>query len=292
MAQDPRALLQKAQKAEAGAGGGFALFGGRQEKWEGAAELYSQAANAFRMSKQNKEAGQAFEKAANIQTNKLNEPDDAANTLTEAFKIYRKTDPLDAARCLDVAINHYTTKGNFRRAATHKQNLAEVYETEIGDPKKAMESYELAASWFESDNAEALANKLYLKVADLAAIEGDYYKAIEHFDKVSASSVSNNLMKWSVKDYFLKAGLCHLAVGDQVATSRALEKYRDMDPTFPSTREHQLLVDLYEAVEGGDQEAFADKLFQYDQMSKLDKWKTTLLLRIKNAIEEKGEDFS
>jgi len=27
-------------------------------------------------------------------------------------------------------------------------------------------------------------------------------------------------------------------------------------------------------------------------MSKLDKWKTTILLRIKNGIEEKGEDFS
>lgn len=99
-------------------------------------------------------------------------------------------------------------------------------------------------------------------------------------------------MKWSVKDYFLKAGLCHLASGDQVATKRALDKYADMDPTFPSQRESQLLVDLYEAVEAGDQEAFADKLFQYDQMSKLDKWKTVILLRIKNAIEEKGEDFS
>jgi len=292
MAQDPRALLQKAEKAAAGAGGGFSLFGGRQEKWEGACELYTQAANAFRMQNQNKEAGQAFEKAANIQTQKLNEPDDAANTLTEAFKVYRKTEPLDAARCLDVAINHYTSKGNFRRAATHKQNLAEIYEIEIGDQKKAIESYELAASWFENDNAEALANKLWLKVADLAAMEGDYYKAIELFEKVASTAVSNQLMKWSVKDYFLKAGLCHLAVGDQVATNRAFEKYRDMDPTFPSQREHQLLVDLYEAVEAGDQEMFADKLFQYDQMSKLDKWKTVILLKIKNSIEEKGEDFS
>jgi alpha-soluble NSF attachment protein len=99
-------------------------------------------------------------------------------------------------------------------------------------------------------------------------------------------------MKWSVKDYFLQSGMCLLAVGDMVATNRALEKYREMDPTFPSTREHQLLVDLSEAVEAGDQEAFADKLFQYDQMSKLDKWKTTILLRVKNAIEEKREDFS
>lgn len=77
-----------------------------------------------------------------------------------------------------------------------------------------------------------------------------------------------------------------------VAVSRALESYRDLDPTFASTREHQLLVDLSEAVEQGDQEAFTDKLFQYDQLSKLDKWKTELLLRIKNSIEEKGEDFS
>lgn len=138
----------------------------------------------------------------------------------------------------------------------------------------------------------SLANKLYLKVADLAAIEGDYYKAIENFERVATSSVSNNLMKWSVKDYFLKSGLCLLAVGDMVAVNRAFEKYRDMDHTFASTREHQLLVDLAEAVDLGDQEAFADKLFQYDQMSKLDKWKTTLLLRVKNAIEEKGEDFS
>lgn len=79
---------------------------------------------------------------------------------------------------------------------------------------------------------------------------------------------------------------------DIVATNRALETYRDLDPAFAGTREHALLVDLAEAVEQGDQEAFADKLFQFDQMSKLDKWKTTILLRVKNTIEERGEDFS
>ncbi|KAL8872509.1 MAG: hypothetical protein Q9198_007194 [Flavoplaca austrocitrina] len=292
MAQDPRALLQKADKAAQGAGGGFSLFGGRTEKWEGAADLYTQAANAFRMQKQGTEAGQAFERAASIQTSKLSEPDDAANSLTEAYKSYRKTSPQDAARVLSQAITHYTTKGNFRRAATNQQNLAELYEVEVGDEKAALEAYEVAAGWFEGDNAEALANKLFLKVGDLAAIAGEYQKAVEQYEKVAKSSVSNNLMKWSVKDYFLKAGICHLASGDTVATSRALESYRDLDTTFPSTREHQLLVDLAEAVEQGDQEVFAEKLFQYDQLSKLDKWKTTLLLRIKEGIEEKGEDFS
>ncbi len=102
-----------------------------------------------------KEAGLAFERCASIQTKQLNEPDDAANTLTEAYKAYRKTDPEDAARVLQQAINHYTSKGNFRRAATQQQNLAEIYEVEIADEKRAVEAYETAANWFEADHAEA-----------------------------------------------------------------------------------------------------------------------------------------
>lgn len=102
-----------------------------------------------------KEAGLAFEKAASIQTQNLSEPDDAANSLQEAFKVYRKTDPEDAARVLSSAIQHYVLKGNLRRAATQQQYLAEVYETELGDMRKALEAYEKAAEWFEGDNAEA-----------------------------------------------------------------------------------------------------------------------------------------
>lgn len=123
-------------------------------------DLYTQAANAFRLQKSGREAGQAFEKAASLQTNQLKEPDDAANTLTEAYKSYRKDEPEDAARVLEQAINHYTMKGNFRRAATHKQNLAELYEVELEDLGRAMEAYELAAGWFEQDNAEAYACSL------------------------------------------------------------------------------------------------------------------------------------
>jgi len=173
-----------------------------------------------------REAGQAFERAASIQSQQLKEPDDMANTLAEAFKVYRKDSPEDAARVLSAAIQHYTLKGNFRRAATHQQNLAEVYEVEIGDQKKALEAYETAAGWFESDNAEALANKLFLKVADLAAIEGDYSKAVQQYERVARTSINSNLMKWSVKDYFLKAGICHLASAVRVPVSvEALDQH-------------------------------------------------------------------
>ncbi|SPO05776.1 probable transport vesicle fusion protein SEC17 [Cephalotrichum gorgonifer] len=287
--------MKDAEKTLSSASGGFSFFGGREVKYQDAADLYIQAANSFKMQKQMREAGQAFEKAASIQTKNLNEPDDAANTMVDAFKAYRTVDADSASRCLDVAVQRYCVKGNFRRAATHKESLGDLYETEIGDNKKAMECYEAAAGWYEGDNALALANKLYLKVADLAALDGDYQKAIGNYEKVAKASINNNLMKYSVKDYFLKAGICHLATGDLVSSQRAISGYADMDSSFASQRENMLLNDLYNAIEAGDAEDFSDKLYMYDQISKLDKWKTTLLLRVKNNITSKatvdeGED--
>jgi alpha-soluble NSF attachment protein len=129
-------------------------------------------------------------------------------------------------------------------------------------------------------------------VADLAALAGDYYKAIELYEKVAEISLGNNLMKYSVKEYYLKAGICTLATKDIVSAKRNLEKYAEKDPIFGSQREYQLLKDLTEAVEEGNQEVFTDKLFAYDQMSKLDKWKTTILVKIKNQIEEADNEFS
>lgn len=108
---------------------------------------------------------------------------------------------------------------------------------------------------------QALANKLWLKTADLVALDGkDYYKAIELYEKVAKTSIQNNLMRWSVKEYLLKAGICQLCTGDQVGVNTALDRYRDLDPSFVQQREHQLLTDLAQAVQDGDQEAFADKV--------------------------------
>jgi hypothetical protein len=110
-------------------------------------------------------------------------------------------------------------------------------------------------------STQALANKLWLKTADLVALEGkDYYKAIGLYEKVAKSSINNNLMRWSVKEYLLKAGICQLCTGDQVGVNAALDRYRDLDPSFTQQREHQLLVDLAQALEMGDQEMYSDKV--------------------------------
>lgn len=77
---------------------------------------------------------------------------------------------------------------------------------------------------------------------------------------MAKSSVDSNLMRWSVKEYLLKAGICQLCTGDLVGINTALDRYRELDPSFTQQREHQLLVDLAQAIETGDQEAFSDKV--------------------------------
>ena len=39
------------------------------------------------------------------------------------------------------------------------------------------------------------------------------------------------------------------------------------------------------AIEAADEEQFLDKLHAFDQMSKLDKWKTAIFLKVKQGID-------
>lgn len=197
-----------------------------------------------------------------------------ANTLQDAFKAYRKTCPEDAARCLSQAIDHYVSKGNIRRAATQKQNLAQFYE-EIGDKSKARSAYEVAAQWYEDDSAPALSSKLNMKAAEFAALDNDFLDAIKRFEHVAKQAASSNLMRYSIKDYLLRAGLCHLAL-DVIGAKRALESYRELDPGFPSTDQGQLLADLLVTVEQGDGEGYTARMDRYKLTNPLDQWYTAI----------------
>lgn len=61
------------------------------------------------------------------------------------------------------------------------------------------------------------ANACLLKAAHFAAVLEDYAQALDIFESCAAQSTNNNLLKFSVKEYLLKAGLCHLAAGVRVS---------------------------------------------------------------------------
>lgn len=60
-----------------------------------------------------------------------------------------------------------------------------------------------------------------------------------HF-QLGTSAMDNTLLKYSAKDHFFKAVLCHLCI-DFLNGQLALNKYKDMQPAFADSRECKFL---------------------------------------------------
>jgi hypothetical protein len=73
---------------------------------------------------------------------------------------------------------------------------------------------------------------------------------------------------------------------DLVTTQRLLDEFARKDVTFPSTREAKFAYELMQACEEADVERYTAAVYGYDQVTKLDNWKTSVLLKVKKALEE------
>ena len=101
--------------------------------------------------------------------------------------------------------------------------------------------------------------------------------------------VDNNLLKFSCKEYYLKAGLCTLASSDHVGAKVKHERYESNAAYFRDSRESRLLIALADAMENEDVDEFTQTVKEYDAVAKLDGWMTQILLTIKKSMA--GEDL-
>ncbi|XP_003971571.1 N-ethylmaleimide-sensitive factor attachment protein, beta b [Takifugu rubripes] len=259
------------------------MFGGGHHKVEEACEMYCRAANMFKMAKNWSAAGNAFCKAARLHM-QLQNKHDCATSFIDAGNAFKKSDPNEAIKCLNASIDIYTDMGRFTIAAKHHISIAEIYESEMVDIEKAIAHYEQAADYYKGEESNSSANKCLLKVGAYCAQLEQYQKAIEIYEQVGANTMDNPLLKYSAKEYFFKASLCHFIV-DELNAKIAIEKYEEMFPAFSDSRECKLLKKLLEAHEEQNSDAFTEAVKEFDSISRLDQWHTTLLLRIKKTIQ-------
>uniref|UniRef100_A0A8C2QJ02 N-ethylmaleimide sensitive fusion protein attachment protein beta n=1 Tax=Cricetulus griseus TaxID=10029 RepID=A0A8C2QJ02_CRIGR len=256
------------------------LFGGNT-RIEEACEMYTRAANMFKMAKNWSAAGNAFCQAAKLHM-QLQSKHDSATSFVDAGNAYKKADPQEAINCLNAAIDIYTDMGRFTIAAKHHITIAEIYETELVDIEKAIAHYEQSADYYKGEESNSSANKCLLKVAAYAAQLEQYQKAIEIYEQVGANTMDNPLLKYSAKDYFFKAALCHFIVDELNA------KVRTRSLLIYFTLEKRCFK-LLEAHEEQNSEAYTEAVKEFDSISRLDQWLTTMLLRIKKSIQGDGE---
>lgn len=259
-------------------------------KYEDAEELYSKAANQLKVAKQWDAAGAAFEKAAQCHL-KMQSPHDAARSYQDAAMCYKKTNTQQAVLLYKEVVSLHIDLGRFTSAAKVQKEIAELYEADC-DVANASEAYQTAADYYQAEESNSTANQMLLKVAELAAGSKDYKRAIELYEQVAIASLESNLLKFSVKNYLFSAGLCRLASGETAAAMNAIERYEGMDATFGTTREGVLLREVATACEALDEDVFTQKVREFDEISRLDPQKTTLLLEIKNQMKSQAEDIT
>ncbi|XP_030762350.1 alpha-soluble NSF attachment protein [Sitophilus oryzae] len=281
--QKAQQLIAEAEKKLGPRGFFGSLFGG-SNRLEDAVECFQRAANLFKMGKSWSSAGSAFCEAANLHL-RSGSRHEAATNYVDAANCYKKSDINEAVNCLLKAIEIYTDMGKFTMAAKHHQTIAEMYESEAVDLEKSVQHYEQAADYFRGEESNASANKCLLKVAQYAAQLENYEKAIQIYQEVATSALESSLLKYSAKEYLFRAALCHLCV-DVLNSQHALERYIQQYPAFQDSREYKLVKTLIDHIEEQNVDGYTEAVKEYDSISRLDQWYTTILLRIKKQLNE------
>ncbi|KAK7374022.1 hypothetical protein VNO80_07445 [Phaseolus coccineus] len=258
------------------------LFG---SNFEDAALLFHKSATSFKLAKSWDKAGSLFVKSSKCHM-KLGNKHDAANAYIGAAHCYQKTSLAGAICYLNKAVTIFEEMGRHIMAAKYSKEIGDLYELKQ-DVENARLHYERAAELFEIGDAATSVIQCKLKVAEFFAQLQQYQKAIKIYEDIARQSLNSNMLKYGVRGHLLNSGLCHVVKGDFIAISNSLERYQDLDPTFSRTREYKFLADLAASIYEGDVEKFTRVVKEFNGITPLDSWKSTLLLRVKNALNEK-----
>jgi alpha-soluble NSF attachment protein len=223
--------------------------------------------------------------------------------ITDRFSIalgacYKKSNAVDAVAAFQSAVSILTDAGRLTQAAKLCKECAELYENEevaVTGSKSAIvlaiETYEQAAELFEMEDGKSQAGQCQAKVAELcsAALDPpDLIRAAKIYDDLGRKCLESNLLKFNAKGHFLQAILCHLANSDAIGAQQAMQRYEGVDYTFSESREGKFCRQLIDCVEGFDVEGFGTACYEYDRISKLDPWKTSMLVKVKRSISDEG----
>ncbi|KAL0486584.1 alpha-soluble NSF attachment protein [Acrasis kona] len=238
-----------------------------------------------------KEAGDTLHKTVLCHL-KLESRFDAAQSYLDAAQNYLKVSKKDTITSLECAINEFSDMGKLDKVGKIEQQLAELYEdegSEEGNLEKAIQHYERAEHLYDSENMKSASNTCMQKAAHINAMVGNYEKALGSFEQSARNALDDKLLKYGAKDSFFKAGLCGLCKMDNADEDlpefkEKFESYKEEDVMFEDSYECKLVDKLIIAIEGKNVKAFQMAIKEYDNIKRLDNWKTQILLKIKDKV--------
>lgn len=303
--QDPRVLLEQARAHVEKPRSSFSTvrkfvstYDGKFDDYKEAIELYKQAAVTLVKQRQQVQAAQAYEQAAELEF-RVKRGHEANETLQRAVSNYGDADGAGKARCLERIIAYYIdTRGSFSSAASYAKTLAGVYEKQLKDETKALEAYQNSADWIGQPFSR---RALLPNIAELASKNGDYIRGAENWEETARIFCDQNKATMIPSAYpcLFKAGLCRLIGGDMVAISHSLSSYCQMATGFQGTPEYRTLSEMVDIIERGESpEKFEEVATNYwpkkyiKEDDPKDPYLVMMFNRNKDEIKERPEDFS
>ncbi|EFN79607.1 Soluble NSF attachment protein [Harpegnathos saltator] len=204
----------------------------------------------------------------------------------------------EAVECYHRAANMFKMAKKWSSAGKAFYDAADLH-AKAGSRHDAANNYVDAANCFKkSDTNEAIS--CLLKAIEIYTDMGRFTMAAKHHQSiaeiyeseavdleraVATASLESSLLKYSAKEYFFRAALCHLCI-DALNAQHAIERYQEQYPAFQDSREYKLIMTLIEHLEEQNLEGFTEAVKEYDSISRLDQWYTTVLLRIKKQVND------
>lgn len=285
-------LMREAEKKYKGGFLGF--LSSKADRADEATELIKQAANIYKLAKDWEGAADAYLKCAQIEKENKGDP---ADQYLEAANMQKKFNTAQAVKTMELAVEALCSDGKITQAARVKKSIGETYESEK-QYVLAAKNYQDAVDLYQTEGeSNTTTNNILLKVPELRILAEEnrehIAEGIKIYEQVANKYLEHKLTAPSAKDLFFRASILHLANDDSVGASNALEKYTDVDPTFATSRECKFIRGLIKAIESKDVQAFSDECWEFNNITPLDRWKTTVLNRAKTHLEKSiKEEFS
>jgi len=283
MAAATSSYQEKALALEQEANMSYTLQGNRRF-----AELTLKAANFYIAARKHKEAADAYFRAAQCFT-LLVQPHDAMTIYISASNAYKVCDDTEkAARSLELAVDYYVAEGRFSIAAKYHEDLAGMYE-QLKDDEGVVRCWEAAANFYEIENAAGSAARCRAKVAEHAALAGDYRKARGIFRNAFMVTNATALLRGGAYGYLFNSRLCLFLIGGYSAVEDELRSVSD-GQLIPGTQPASKFVhNMLAAFKSNDPDQFSQVVNDYNRIYKLTEWQAAMMLRIGELFPEDEE---
>ncbi|CAF1526961.1 unnamed protein product [Rotaria magnacalcarata] len=253
-------LMAEANKKAKTANGFFQrMLGSGSGITDDARELFIQAGNAAKAEGDYPISVEGYKRALDLSTEDFEKAQmyEAIASSYKMFDLPQAVSPLTRAAELNMS------QGKWTMASQILEKISELYE-QMNDYENMIKCLREAYRFLKQEGQKASANRVQKKIAETLVVQHQFIEAQQEFEEMAQKAKDDAMLKFSAKDFWLKATMCALCI-DVENASTALNRYLNDNPLFEErSLEVQLLRQLIADVEEQNKESF---LKHYDDTS-------------------------